>query len=62
LGEALKEVAPEEAEDGASFLILAGVDEFVLDDLVWVREVGGKVDAMAEAEAREVNAGEAFFV
>ena len=32
IGEALEEVAAEEGKDGAGFLVLASVDELVLDD------------------------------
>jgi len=58
-GEALVEVAAEEGEEGAGFLVLASVDELVLNDGFFVREVGGEVDAVTDGEAGEVEAGEA---
>jgi len=62
LSEALEEVAIEEGEVRSSFLVLPGVDEFVLENTVFGREVGGEVDSVTEAEAGEVDAGEASFI
>ena len=62
LGEALEEVAAEEGEERSGLLVLASVDELVLEDGVFVREIGGEVDAVAEAETGEVDAGESSFI
>ena len=58
-GETLKEVAAEEVKEGAGLLVLASVDELVLGDAFFIRQVGGEVDTVSEREPSEVDAGEA---